>query len=353
MPAAASTRPQFGSLPKQRALQQVRPGDRAADVDRLVFARSALHLDADAAWSRPRRRRSAAGHRSSSTGCTSRVQRRRAPGPRRWRRSPAAARCRWSTCSRRCRSGRASCGWPARSARVERRRRRRRHRSSSTQSIVARPGASMPAPLIMPPTVTPASLTATACLATVSVVRIASAAAAPPSAPSAVDGAYRRRAAAGPSAGTRRSGRCSRPRPRRHRTPGSSATCSAVWCVSAKPRGPVHAFAPPELRMTARKRPPVSTCRDHSTGAACTRLRGEDARRREVGPVVDHQRHIRQTTRLQPGRHAGGAESRGSRRRSRSHPACRKPRRFQAIRASGSCIGPPARRRPCRGCRWR
>ena len=29
------------------------------------------------------------------------------------------------------------------------------------------------------------------------------------------------------------------------------ATCSAVWWVSPKPPGPVHAFAPPELRTTA------------------------------------------------------------------------------------------------------
>ena len=59
----------------------------------------------------------------------------------------------------------------------------------STQSIVARPGASIPAPFAIPPTVQPSACVTTACLATVSVVRIASAASAPPSAVSAGDAA--------------------------------------------------------------------------------------------------------------------------------------------------------------------
>jgi hypothetical protein len=53
----------------------------------------------------------------------------------------------------------------------------------------------------------------------------------------------------------------------------AAATASAVACVSWKPSGPVQALAPPELRITARSRPVVSTCCDHSTGAALTLLR--------------------------------------------------------------------------------
>ena len=49
----------------------------------------------------------------------------------------------------------------------------------TTQSMVARPGASIPAPLIIAPTVTPPA-EAVACLAKVSVVRMASAASGPP-----------------------------------------------------------------------------------------------------------------------------------------------------------------------------
>ncbi|CKS56706.1 Uncharacterised protein [Mycobacterium tuberculosis] len=53
----------------------------------------------------------------------------------------------------------------------------------------------------------------------------------------------------------------------------AAATASAVAWVSAKPAGPVQALAPPELRITARSRPVVSTCWVHSTGAALTWLR--------------------------------------------------------------------------------
>ena len=43
-----------------------------------------------------------------------------------------------------------------------------------------------------------------------------------------------------------------------------SAPAWAVW----KPSGPVPALAQPELRTAARTRPPETTCRDHSSGAA-------------------------------------------------------------------------------------
>ena len=40
----------------------------------------------------------------------------------------------------------------------------------------------------------------------------------------------------------------------------AAAACSAVAWVSAKPSGPVQAFAPPELRATARARSPEPAC---------------------------------------------------------------------------------------------
>ena len=51
-------------------------------------------------------------------------------------------------------------------------------------------------------------------------------------------------------------------------SPNFSATYSAVLCVSAKPSGPVHAFAPPLLRITAVTSLSFTTSRDHVTGAA-------------------------------------------------------------------------------------
>jgi hypothetical protein len=53
----------------------------------------------------------------------------------------------------------------------------------------------------------------------------------------------------------------------------AAATASAVAWVSWNPPGPVQALAPPEFRITARRRPVVSTCWVHSTGAALTWLR--------------------------------------------------------------------------------
>ena len=66
---------------------------------------------------------------------------------------------------------------------------------------------------------------------------------------------------------------------------GSGPRSSAVRWVSAKPSGPVQAFAPPEFRMTARSRPSASTCWDHSTGAALTRLVVKTPAAAKSGPV--------------------------------------------------------------------
>ena len=154
----------------------------------------------------------------------------------------------------------------------------------STTSIVARPGASIPAPLAMPPTMKPAPRTVTV-FGTVSVVMIASAAAAPPSGP--------RAAAAARTPASRRSiGSRSPISPVEHTAtspapqPSRSATSSAVEWVSGNPAGPVQALAPPELRSTAARAPSLSTCCDHSTGAALTRFRVNTPAADRSGPSL-------------------------------------------------------------------
>ena len=152
-----------------------------------------------------------------------------------------------------------------------------------THSMVARPGASMPTPLIMPPALqaTPSAVRETASsLGTVSVVIMARAASWPASgvgasAPAARPAPDRR---AGMSRGTPmtpvehtrtssgRTGRCG------SESVSSSATRAAVAAASSAPRAPVQALAEPELRMTARAPPSATAARDHATGAATTRL---------------------------------------------------------------------------------
>ena len=82
----------------------------------------------------------------------------------------------------------------------------------------------------------------------------------------------RLRPAARPPAAARRSGRWSRPRRRPPRRPAPPPATPRWRGCPGSPRGPVHAFAPPELSTTASTRPSASTCWDHSTGAALTRL---------------------------------------------------------------------------------
>lgn len=67
------------------------------------------------------------------------------------------------------------------------------------------------------------------------------------------------------------------------RTP---AAFSAVAWVSWKPAEPVHALAPPAFSTTARTRPPLSTCSDHKTGAAFTRLRVKTPAAARDGPSL-------------------------------------------------------------------
>src|SRR5918998_1159010 len=111
-----------------------------------------------------------------------------------------------------------------------------------TTSIVARLGASMPAPLAMPPTVSFSIGSRTP----MSPVEATATSIAP--------------------------------------MPSSAAACSAVAWVSWKPSGPVQALAPPELSTTARARSPASTWRLQSTGAAGKRLVVKTAAAASSGP---------------------------------------------------------------------
>ena len=133
----------------------------------------------------------------------------------------------------------------------------------------------MPAPFAIPPMMKPV-VSITDSLATVSVVMIACAASTPPS-------PEREAKAASTPAASLSIGSRSPMSPVEH-TPisaapvsvpsavRSAATISAVRWVSWNPAEPVHAFAPPEFRTTARSDPASSTCWDHITGAALNRL---------------------------------------------------------------------------------
>src|SRR6185437_8179875 len=154
----------------------------------------------------------------------------------------------------------------------------------STQSMVARPGASIAAPLAIPPMEYPSGRRK-AIFTTVSVVLIASAAARPPAREASATAALTPGSSL--SIGSRSP---IRPVEQTAISPAESsiaaARCSAVACVSWKPSGPVQALAPPELSTTARTRPPLTTWRDHLTGAACTRLLVKTAAAARDGPSL-------------------------------------------------------------------
>ena len=155
----------------------------------------------------------------------------------------------------------------------------------STTSMVARDGASMPAPLAMPPIGDTPSSRRKAILMIVSVVRIASAACTPPDRSASATAAST--AGSSLSIGSRSP---IRPVEQTAISPAESSSAaasrSAVACVSWKPSGPVQALAPPELSTTARTRPPLTTWRDHVTGAACTRLVVKTAAAARDGPSL-------------------------------------------------------------------
>ena len=200
----------------------------------------------------------------------------------------------------------------------------------------------------MPPTVKPPPW-ATAVFACVSVVRIASAASSPPWGESAA-------AAASTPASTRsigigapitpveRTSTCSGARPSR------PAARSAVAIASASPCAPVAAFAMPELITTACGSALSRWRFDTTTGAASTRFCVHIA-----APVAS-------------GTERTIARSRFSLRMCACTPDATKPtaavtliralrsgagRPSRRGRARGSRSAPPARRRPCRGCRSR
>ena len=138
--------------------------------------------------------------------------------------------------------------------------------------MVARPGASMPAPLAMPPTVQPSPVARRPAWRRVSVVRIASAASAPPSASSAA-------AAASTPASSRSIGSRSpiRPVEQTATSPapmperGGDVLGGAVRVGEAGgPGAGVGAAGVEHDRATAGRR--RRTCRVQSTGAALTRL---------------------------------------------------------------------------------
>ena len=148
-----------------------------------------------------------------------------------------------------------------------------------TTSMVASDGASMPAPFAMAPTVQLSRWCSATCFGTVSVVMMACAASSPPVRPPAISCTMSVTPVNTLSIGSR-----SPIRPVEQtatsmapvsvpQSDSAAANASAVAWVSWNPLGPVQALAPPELRITARSRPVVSTCWVHSTGAALTWLR--------------------------------------------------------------------------------
>ena len=180
------------------------------------------------------------------------------------------------------------------------------------------PGASMPAPLAIPPTDQPSATCGPPC-GTVSVVMMASAAAAPPSEVSAA-------AAASTPASSRSIGSRSPIRPVEQTTtspdeqPSRAAMCSAVRCVSAKPSGPGAGVGAAGVEHDG-VRPVVGehlAAPGHRGGLDA--VAGEHGRRVVVRAVVDDQRDVRASGGLQPGGDAGGAEARGKGRDSRRYP---------------------------------
>jgi len=133
-----------------------------------------------------------------------------------------------------------------------------------TQSMVARLGASIPAPLAMPPTRYPSPV-CTVVLGRVSVVMIASAAAGPPSRASprtaaSTPGSSLSIGSSSPIRPVEQTATSIAPIGCRCAAVSRAARCSAVWWVSWKPCAPVQALAPPELSTTARRMPALSTC---------------------------------------------------------------------------------------------
>ena len=286
-----------GVVAEERGLDQVVAGDRPADLDRVVLAGRAGDLDRDVL-------RGALGVGEQLRGQVA------ADGGDRRRSAPpavgsipdgAAGQQQHRVVGRHAAVGvdpveRDPGRRPQRL--VERRRRRPPRRWSARPASWPAPGASMPAPLAIPPT-RPALAVDDGGLGTVSVVMMASAAAAPavPGEPAGggVDPgqqlvhrqplADQTGRADGDVAGADRNRAPARTaRPRRARR----------WrgCPGSRP-APVQALAPPELSTTAAHDagPQHLLAPQHRRGL--DPVAGEDARRGRVRPVVDDERHVR------------------------------------------------------------
>ena len=178
--------------------------------------------------------------------------------------------------------------------------------------MVARLGASMPAPLAMPPTDQPAGAAATAVLATESVVMIASAASGPPSAASAGRGlldAGQQLVHRQPLAD--QAGRADRDVGGAE-SPAGAATCSAVAWVSAKPAGAGAGVGPAGVEHDR----PHDAAGEHLLGPQHRRgldpVGGEHPGGGVPRPVVDDQGHVGRAAGLEPGGDAGGPEAAGA-----------------------------------------
>ena len=269
MPTADSTRPQFGVLAVDGALEEVAARDAAGRLDGVVLGRAPRStsmrmslLAPSASWTQLQGQvgahladgcRQDAGRRCDAGGAARQQQHGVVGGHAAVGVDPVEGDARRGAQSRR------RAAPPSATASVVR-----------TTSIVARPGASMPAPLAIPPTAKPSAVS-TACLATVSVVMIASPRRRRPrrdraACAAVTPGSSRSIGRRSPISPVEQTATSPAPQPRR------SATCSAVAWVSWKPSGPVQALAPPELRTTACTSPSPSTCCDHRTGAALNRL---------------------------------------------------------------------------------
>ena len=266
-PSSDSTRPQYGSSPLSEhctswLFATARAAVRASPSDRAPITRTRTNLVApsasrchllreraahlDEARRRARVRRPPPARPFASTSTVSFVERQ--PSTERQSNVSATARA-----SARPRSGGST---PASVVR--------------TASIVAIAGESIAAPFAIPPTVAP-PVRATASFASVSVVMIARAAAAPPS------GASCPHSFGMPTSSTS-IGIGMPMRPVEH-TSTSSVARPRPWAVSShmraalrRPGSPVAALALPELSTTDAARPSRRCRCDTCTGAACARF---------------------------------------------------------------------------------
>ena len=221
-------------------------------------------------------------------------------------RSPAASPGRWSTCSRRVEPVEADAGRGAQRG-VELRRTSSTASVVITTSIVARPGASIPAPLAMPPIVQPSAVADRGLRVGV--------------------GRDDRGRGIQPAVGGERGGGRRDPR---HElvdrswspirpveqtstspalTSSASATASAVACVVWKPSAPVKQLAPPELSTIALTCPSAMTCFDQMIGLACARLLVKTAAALCSGPRLTTSARSGLPEDLSPARDAGRLES--------------------------------------------